>query len=76
MQIEKRILQDGTVRWRARWRQGGSYRARTFDRKRDAENFASDLHRRRQLGTLAALDTGRITLADYVTGTWAKAYRV
>jgi hypothetical protein len=61
MQIEKRTLSDGSVRWRARWRQGGRYRARTFDRKGDAMNFAAELRRRSQVGTLAALDTGRIT---------------
>jgi integrase len=75
MQIEKRTLSDGSVRWRARWRQGGRYRARTFDRKGDAMNFAAELRRRSQVGTLAALDTGRITLAEYVAGTWASAYK-
>jgi integrase len=74
MQIEKRILTNGTVRWRVRWRQGGCYRARTFDRKGDAVNFAAEIRRRHQLGTLAALDAGQITLAEYVAGPWAKAY--
>jgi hypothetical protein len=74
MQIEKRTLSDGSVRWRARWRQGGRYRARTFDRKGDAMNFTAELRRRSQVGTLAALDTGRITLAEYVAGTWASTY--
>ena len=74
MEIHKRTLSDGTVRWRVRWRQGGRYRARSFDRKGDAVNFAAELRRRQQLGTLAALDTGRMTLAQYVTGTWAAAY--
>jgi integrase len=78
MEIEKRILSDGRVRWRVRWRQSGRgsrYRVRTFDRKADALNFAADLRRRRQLGTLAMLDTDRITLEEYVAGTWAAAYR-
>ena len=75
MEIQKRILSDGSVRWRARWRQGGRYRARTFDRKRDALNFGAELRRRQQLGTLLTLDTGRMTLAEYVAGTWATAYR-
>jgi hypothetical protein len=74
MNVQKRLLEDGTVRWRARWRQGGRYRSRTFDRKRDALNFIAELRRRDQLGTLAFLDTGRTTLAEYVSGTWAKAY--
>jgi integrase len=75
MEINKRILNDGSVRWRVRWRQGERYRSRTFDRKRDAVNYGAELRRHSQLGTLAALDTGRITLAEYVSGTWAKAYR-
>ena len=36
MEIQKRVLSDGAVRWRVRWRQGNRYRARTFDRKGDA----------------------------------------
>lgn len=78
MEIAKRILSDGTARWRVRWREAGRgsrYRARTFDRKSNAVMFAAEVHRRRQLGSLASLDSGRITLADYVSGTWARAYR-
>jgi integrase len=74
MTIEKRTLSDGTVRWRVRWRQGDRHRSRVFDRKRDAQNFEAELRRRNQVGTLAMLDSGRITLAQYVAGTWAKAY--
>jgi integrase len=75
MEIHKRTLSDGSVRWKVRWRQGGRYRARTFDRKRDATNFAADVRRRQQLGTLGTLDSGRVTLAEYVANTWARAYR-
>jgi integrase len=75
MEIQRRVLGDRSVRWRVRWRQGGRYRARTFDRKGDALNFGAELRRRQQLGTIATLDTGRMTLAEYVAGTWAKAYR-
>ncbi|WP_249011180.1 site-specific integrase [Conexibacter sp. DBS9H8] len=78
MEIQKRNLQDGSVRWRVRWHQGGRggrYRVRTFDRKGDAQNFAAELRRRAQLGTLDAIDSGRLTLAEYVAETWAKAYR-
>ena len=74
MTIEKRTLSDGTVRWRVRWRQGNRHRSRVFDRKRDAQNFEAEIRRRNQVGTLALLDSGRMTLAQYVSGTWAKAY--
>lgn len=74
MTIEKRILSNGTVRWRVRWRQGDRHRSRVFDRKRDAQNFEAELRRRNQVGTLALLDSGRITLGQYVSETWAKAY--
>jgi hypothetical protein len=53
MEIQKRVLGDRSVRWRVRWRQGGRYRARTFDRKGDALNFGAELRRRQQLGTIA-----------------------
>lgn len=75
MEIQKRTLSDGSIRWKVRWRQGGRYRARTFDRKGDATNFAAEVRRRQQVGTLATIDSGRITLAEYVSETWAKAYR-
>ena len=74
MTVEKRTLSDGTVRWRVRWRQGDRHRARVFDRKHDAQSFEAELRRRSQVGTLAMLDSGRMTLAEYVSGTWAKAY--
>src|SRR5450755_899004 len=64
MEIQKRVLGDRSVRWRVRWRQGGRYRARTFDRKGDALNFGAELRRRQQLGTIATLDTGRMTLPN------------
>ena len=74
MTVEKRILSDGTIRWRVRWRQGDHHRARVFDRKRDAKNFEAELRRRSQVGTLSMVDSGRMTLAEYVSGTWARAY--
>ena len=74
MEIERRVLKDGSVRWRVRWRQGGRYRSQTFDRKGDAVTFGAELRRRQQLGTLVAMDMGRVTLDQYVTGTWREAY--
>ena len=74
MEIQRRVLKDGTVRWRVRWRQGGRYRSQTFDRKGDAVTFAAEIRRRQQLGTLVDMDIGRLTLAEYVVGTWCDAY--
>jgi integrase len=78
MEIEKRTVSDGSPRWRVRWYdagRGSRYRVRTFDRKTDAVTFAAEVHRRRQSGSLGSLDGGRMTLADYVSGVWARAYR-
>jgi hypothetical protein len=66
MEIQRRVLKDGA----ARWRQGGRYRSQTFDRKGDAVTFAAEIRRRQQLGTLVTVDFGRLTLAEYVVGTW------
>jgi integrase len=77
MEIEKRVLKDGTPRWRVRWRNGGQRRVQTFDRKGDAVNFAAELRRRQQLGgTVDVVDAGRITLSQYVTTTWAPTHGV
>jgi hypothetical protein len=32
--------------------------------------FAAEIRRRQQLGTLVTMDLGRLTLAEYVVGTW------
>ena len=74
VEIERRILKNGAVRWRVRWRQGGRRRSQSFDRKGDAVTFSAELRRRQQLGTLTEMDMGRVTLADYVVGTWCEAY--
>ncbi len=74
MEIQKRVLKSGAVRWKVRWRQGDRYRSQTFDRKGDAVTFAAEIRRRQQLGTLVSMDSGRITLVEYVNATWAPAY--
>ena len=40
-------------KWQVRWREGSRRRARTFDRKGDAQNFMAWLRRRQQLGQAA-----------------------
>jgi integrase len=64
------------AKWSVRYREGGRNRARTFDRRRDAERFDAEVTRRRQLGALAALDAGRETLDEFVTQTWAPTYAI
>jgi integrase len=76
MSVEKRVLASGKVRYRVRWRQGEHNRVRTFDRHRDARYFEAEIRRRTQVGSIAAIDAGRITLAEYVAHTWVKAYAV
>jgi hypothetical protein len=74
VEIERRVLKNGAVRWRVRWRQGGRRRSQVFDRKGDAVTFSAELRRRQQLGTLTEMDMGRVTLTEYVVGTWCEAY--
>jgi integrase len=57
-----------------RWRDGARNRQRSFDRRTDAQRWDAEVRRRRQLGTLAQLDAGTITLDSYVAGTWAPVY--
>jgi integrase len=74
VEIQRRVLKSGAVRWRVRWKQGDRYRSQTFDRKGDAVTFGAEIRRRQQLGTLVTIDSGRETLRDYVVETWAPAY--
>lgn len=59
--------------WRARWRENGRQRSRSFDRKRDAEAFETEMRRRDRLGEMS-FDAGVETLGQYVEGTWAHAH--
>jgi Phage integrase, N-terminal SAM-like domain len=74
MEVERRVLKDGAVRRRVRWRQGGRRRSQSSDRKGDAVTFAAELRRRQQLGTLTSMEMGRVTLGEYVVGTWCEVY--
>jgi integrase len=59
-----------------RWREGTRNRQRTFDRKGDADTWHGEVRRRRQLGTLAQLNEGSVTLDEYVTETWVPVYAI
>lgn len=74
MSIEREQRKDGAV-WRVRWRDGnGRHRSRVLGRKRDAEAFDAEIKRRKRTGELSAMDGGRETLDQYVTGAWARAH--
>jgi hypothetical protein len=62
VEIQRRVLKSGELRWKVRWRQGESYRSQTFDRKGDAVTFSADIRRRQQLGSLVTLDSGPVKL--------------
>jgi integrase len=74
VEIQKRVLKSGAIRWKVGWRQGDRYRSQTFDRKGDAVTFGAEIRRRQQLGTLVTMESGRVTVAEYVIKTWAPAY--
>jgi integrase len=70
MSVERRILRNGRTVYRVRWREGGHYRARAFDRKRDAEAADAEIRRRDALGEFGILAAGRETLADFAREWW------
>jgi integrase len=75
MSVERVTRKSGEVVWRVRWRDPqGRNRSRVLGLKRDAEAFDAEIRRRRRTGDLAALDAGRETLDEYVTGTWMRAH--
>jgi Phage integrase, N-terminal SAM-like domain len=51
-----------------RWREAGRYASRTFDRKKDAEQFDADRRRRRQLGQAAIPED--VSLRVFVKTYW------
>ena len=76
MSVEKIHRNGGEVVWRVRWRQHGRNRARTFSTRRDESDFDADVRRQRRAVSLAALDAGKESLGEYVTGAWATSHAV
>src|SRR4051812_46676364 len=65
--------QDG--RWQVRWYlagRGSPRRQRTFDRKRDAEDFDAEVRRRRALGELGLLEQRNRSVRELVREWWRK----
>jgi integrase len=56
--------------WKARWRDGGGARSRTFDLKQDALSFDAEVRRRKRMGGLAELDAGKQTIAEFTEEEW------
>ena len=74
MSVSKRKRQDGSIAWTARWvTPAGVKRRRTFDRKRDAEDWMLEVRRRKRLGELALMDSREQPLSEYWTE-WLESY--
>ena len=71
MKVTVRKRKD-TGAYEARWRENGRRRSRSFDRKGDADRFATAQDRRLQLGIDA--DTGRETLAEFMEDVYWRTY--
>ena len=74
MSIHAETHKDGRRYYKVRWREGGSNRSRSFDRRADAKAFEAELRRRRQLGTLAVqqlTERHGPTLGEWVEQRWA-----
>src|ERR1700722_19352902 len=71
--IEKRTLKNGRNVYRVRWRdagRGSGEHVRSFDRQKDAVTFETDIRRRKQLGELAEMESGRETLDEWAREWW------
>lgn len=63
------------VQWRVCWREAGRgsrQRQRTFDRKRDADDFDREIKRRKRLGELALWGYRNRTVRELARQWWAK----
>jgi integrase len=73
--VERRTLKNGQTVWRVRWREHGRNRARQFDLKRHADAWDAEVRRRRRLGELGLLDSGKQTLAEFAHE-WFQIYAI
>lgn len=70
MSVEKLVRPDGTSRWKVRWREGGRNRARSFNRKREADAFDERMKALKSAGGLDIFIAGEQTLAGYGDVWW------
>lgn len=74
MTVAKRKLKSGGHSWITRWHApNGVKRQKTFDRKRDAEDWMLEVRRRQRLGELALMDSREQTLREY-WDEWVTSY--
>lgn len=78
MSVERRRRKSGGHAYCVRWREQGRNRARTFDRKTDAEAWDREIRRRQQLGPLAVqqLTDRTVTLGEWIVERWAPEHGV
>jgi integrase len=75
MSVEKATRKGRDV-WRVRWRDSaGQPHSKVLGRKQDAIAFDAEVKRSKRLGTLARMDGGRETLAEYAEE-WARIHAV
>lgn len=72
MSVERISRKAGGHAYSVRWREHGRNRARTFDRKGDAEAWDREVKRRKQLGPLAVqqLTDRSVTLGEWIVERW------
>jgi integrase len=73
--VGRRPTTRQVVQWRVCWREAGrgsQQRQRTFDRKRDAEDFDREVKRRKRLGELALWEHRNRTVRELAREWWRK----
>jgi integrase len=68
------VERTATGTWRVRWREGGRNRAKTCGTKADAKLFEAEITKRRRMGDLASLDSGKQTLQEFAESVWWPQY--
>jgi len=78
MSVERITRKSGARVYRVRWREHGRNRARTFDRRADAEAWDREVKRRQQLGVLAVqqLTDRGMTLGEWIVERWTPEHAV
>src|SRR4051812_40848464 len=71
--IRKRLRTDGAAAWQVRIRDTGDEQVRTFDRKRDAEQWLNDRKAAKLRGDLIAPDVLGVTVSDLATS-WVETW--